>query len=134
MLRKRLDEELQTAGESAADNERARRQLQDRTRLGWPALRENYLHTLLHKVFGITPDLGQLDALRDRHLSRFQVADQTTSGARRDYSVEKRFWEQVNFLEVVESRPSWSEAATDIEVETVERNLHDDYILNGLDL
>lgn len=134
MLRRRLDEELQTAGESAADNERARRQLQDRTRLGWPALRENYLHTLLPKVFGITPDLGRLDALRDRHLSRFQVADRTTLGARRDYSVEKRFWEQINFLEAVESRPSWSESATDIEVETVERILHDDYILNGLDL
>lgn len=134
-LRDRLENELQREDESSATKERGRRVLQDRDRLGWPALRENYLHTVFPMVFGKEPSRARLQEVGQRHAALFRHVDSEAPKSGRDYSLEKRFWEHILFSEAAERRPKWEQDVDGEELaHTTRRILDPDYILNGLDL
>ena len=111
--------------------------LQDRTRFGWPSLRENYLHTLYPQIFAELPTSAQLEAAwRDpATVELWRRVDPV--GDKRDFAREKRFWEHVLFKAAVTRKPDWRAAAPeDLPnlATCVDRLLESDYILNGLDL
>src|ERR1019366_9248447 len=55
-------------------------------------------------------------------------------GKKRDYVIEKRFWEHVLFTEALRHVPDWRTGVEAPLQECVENLLEPDYILNGLDL
>jgi hypothetical protein len=107
--------------------------LQDRTRFGWPSLRENYLHTIHPLVFKAPPasitDAWSVDWVRELWL-RVDTDDEK----RRDYVIEKRFWEHVLFRLSAQDDPGWASRTTGALRCSVTNLLEADSILNGLDL
>lgn len=111
------------------------KRLQDRTRFGWPSLRENYLHTVYPLVFDEDPDPGSAAALIDLSWVRELWRRVDPEGAARNYVVEKRFWEHVLFRVAAERYPRWRSTVQRPELAACVQNLLEaDYIVNGLDL
>lgn len=110
------------------------KRLQDRTRFGWPSLRENYLHTIYPLVFGEDPDPGSAASLVD--LSWVRVLwHRVDPEGRRNYVIEKRFWEHVLFRVAAERNSGWRSGVQSAELaQSVLNLLEPDYIVNGLDL
>jgi superfamily II DNA or RNA helicase len=134
-IRRRLEAALAESAGSEDERRLGRRALQDRTRTGWAALRENYLQTVYPLVFDKPPSRANLDRLADAHREMFERADSLANQPARDYSIEKRFWEHVLFKQAIEDDRGWrKKVAHSGLAETVERIVDDDFILNGLDL
>ena len=113
----------------------ARERLQDRSRFGWPSLRENYLHTIYPLAFGEDADPGSASALVDLGWARELWRRVDPEGPARDYVIEKRFWEHVLFRVASERNPAWRSAVQSPELaQSVLNLLEPDYIVNGLDL
>lgn len=129
----RLRDELTRRLAEADPEDDAKDALQRRTRFGWPSLRENYLQTVYPVAFGDTPDLRRLNSLAKANRSLFHRVD-TGRGTERNYATEKRFWEHVYVLAMVDSRPDWATGLNSQLAETVKRLASPDYVLNGLDL
>ncbi len=128
----RLTDHLADTEGTASERERGRLLLQDRTRLGWPALRENYLHTIYPIAFGQPIDLGRRDELAARYGDLFHRID-TGSAKPRDYSSEKRYWEHVYVRTALHENKLLGEAPAEI-ADAVRRIADERYPLNGLDL
>jgi hypothetical protein len=111
-----------------------RQRLQDHARFGWPSLRENYLHTIYPLVTGRAPDPAEVAAAWARPDVRALWARVDVDAKKRDYVIEKRFWEHVLFAQTLVATPGWRERAGEPLQRCVESLLEQDYILNGLDL
>jgi superfamily II DNA or RNA helicase len=134
-IARRLNEALGETTGSEDERRLGRRALQDRSRTGWAALRENYLHTVYPLVFHDVIEQVDLERLAAEHDDLFQRCDSVAHQPARDYAIEKRFWEHVLFSDAVDREPKWrQQAGSDVLAATVDRVLHADYILNGLDL
>lgn len=135
VLRDLISRELEAQkAEDLASTEAQLQRLQDRTRFGWPSLRENYLHTLYPRVFASVPTQRDLDRTWARASTKELWSRVDPPGEKHDFAVEKRFWEHILFSEAVRHAPGWGRRATSNEAACTERILDPDYILNGLDL
>lgn len=135
-LRDQLKDRIDThvdQGEGPSDAALLQR-LQDRTRFGWPSLRENYLHTIYPLVFRREPQPSDLQGLMSQQRWRDLWMRVDPDQEKRDYGVEKRFWEHVLFSEAVEGHPGWRDDLGGPLRESVEHLLQAEYILNGLDM
>lgn len=117
-----------------ASREAQLQRLQDRTRFGWPSLRENYLHTLYARLFKKPPTQDNLSRVWAQPPSKDLWSRVDPPGDKHDFAVEKRFWEHVLFADALSRNPGWEIRATECESACVDRILDPDYILNGLDL
>lgn len=129
-LRRALEEEFAEVADEAS-----RRRLQDRSRFGWPSLRENYLHTIHPLVFGDPPSPADGKAAWAEHSWVRELWHRVDpEGQARNFVVEKRFWEHVLFRLAAERRRDWrSRARAELEA-SVANLLEPDYVVNGLDL
>lgn len=107
--------------------------LQDRARFGWPSLRENYLHTIYPLIFGEEPDPDDVDTAWQDTDVRALWSRVDVEGERRNYVIEKRFWEHVLFVRAAKRHPRWESEKT-VLAECVGNILRPEYVLNGLDL
>lgn len=134
VLRDMISRELAgRAPDDLASAEAQLQRLQDRTRFGWPSLRENYLHTLYVRVFKSPPTPAGLARVWARPTIKDLWSHVDSPGDKHDFAVEKRFWEHVLFTDAVNRDAGWTSRVPDREVACVERILDPDYILNGLD-
>lgn len=135
VLRDLISRELEASkADDLTSAEAQLQRLQDRTRFGWPSLRENYLRTLYPRVFTSPPTRRDLDRAWARASTKDLWSRVDTPGEKRDFAVEKRFWEHVLFTEAAKRNPDWALRVAANEAACVERVLDADYILNGLDL
>jgi Helicase conserved C-terminal domain/SNF2-related domain len=111
-----------------------RQRLQDRSRFGWPSLRENYLHTIMPLVFGRQPDSAEVAQIWGEECWRELWWRVDPAEEKRDYSVEKRFWEHAFFTRAAQSRPGWEEGVGGPLTACARNILDPAYILNGIDL
>lgn len=117
---------------SSADAQLQR--LQDRTRFGWPSLRENYLHTIYPRVFGNFATRRDLERAWAEPATADLWRRVDPAGEKHDFAIEKRFWDHVLFTAAVRGQPGWRSDTGETLVACVDRILEPDYILNGLDL
>lgn len=134
LLRDAISRELAALkSDELASSEAQLQRLQDRTRFGWPSLRENYLHTIYPRVFARAPTKKQLDdAWSDR--SAQDLFRRVDPSGKHDYALEKRFWEHIIFKRAAERDPAWRTTTSERLAACVDRILEPDYVLNGLDL
>jgi superfamily II DNA or RNA helicase len=132
-LLSRVDKTARDGSETPSDKSLLQR-LQDHSRFGWPSLRENYLHTIYPHVTGRDPDPREIARAWARSDVRELWARVDVEGKKRDYVIEKRFWEHVLFSEALRHMPDWRTGVQAPLQRCVENLLEPDYILNGLDL
>jgi superfamily II DNA or RNA helicase len=137
MLRDALNEKIDDAGldgTEAPSNAALRQRLQDRARFGWPSLRENYLHTVYPLVFHRVPDRSEVAAAWAGPETRELWSRVDPAGEKRNYVIEKRFWEHALFARACARTSTWWEGLSDRLRASVENLLQPEYVLNGLDL
>lgn len=135
VLRDLISSELEAhKADDLSSTEAQLQRLQDRTRFGWPSLRENYLHTLYPRVFTTLPTKADLDRAWAQASTKALWPRVDPAGEKHDFAVEKRFWEHILFTDAARRAPNWERSVVRNEAESVERILEPDYILNGLDL
>jgi hypothetical protein len=133
-LREEVIKALDAAKADTLSSEKAQlAALQDRTRLGWPSLRENYLSTLFPEAFGRRPVAADVKNAWSTAAVRDLWSCCDIEGERHHYAIEKRFWEHVLF-KAAASGPVWRSAVKHQVAACVDRILEPDYIVNGLDL
>jgi hypothetical protein len=131
---RRLRDQLMAEFPEGVDRS-ARERLQDRSRFGWPSLRENYLHTIYPLAFDEGPDPRSAAALVDLAWVRELWRRVDPEGPARNFVIEKRFWEHVLFRVASERQPEWRSGVQSAELaRSVLNLLEPDYIVNGLDL
>lgn len=135
VLRDLISQELEErVPNELASAEAQLQRLQDRTRFGWPSLRENYLHTLYVRMFKKPPTRGRLKRVWSQPTTKDLWSRVDPPGEKHDFAVEKRFWEHVLFADAVSRTSGWESRITQCESACVDRILDPEYILNGLDL
>jgi len=135
VLRDLISRELEAhKADDLSSAEAQLQRLQDRTRFGWPSLRENYLNTLYPRVFTTPPTQTDLDRVWAQASTKDLWSRVDPPGDKHDFAVEKRFWEHALFADAAKRVPNWERHATGNETACVARILDSDYILNGLDL
>lgn len=134
-LQRRIREELgRRKAEDLSSEEAQLQALQAKTRFGWPSLRENYLSTVFPQVFARTVEEPDIAKAWSHHAAPLLWARCDTDNEKRDYAIEKRFWEHLLFRREMAGSPAWSSGLEATLVACVERIAEPDYILNGLDL
>jgi hypothetical protein len=98
--------EAEMAGGLSSDDAQ-RAALQDRGRLGWPSLRENYLCTVFPAVFGRAVERGDIDECWADPDVRLLWTRCDVAGIKRRYDIEKRFWEHVLFRSAANAGGDW---------------------------
>jgi hypothetical protein len=129
-----LRDSLELEFDSEPADTAALARLQDRSRFGWPSLRENYLHTIYPFLFGDAPVAEDVDRAWELAWVQELWGRVDPEGEKRDFVIEKRFWEHVLFRLAAERRSGWASGHGEALRSCGEHLLEQDYVLNGLDL
>ena len=137
ILREALNAQLDDAmpdGSEAPSSAALRQRLQDRSRFGWPSLRENYLHTIFPLVFHRDPDRSEISAAWADSRTRELWARVDPAIEKRNYVVEKQLLGAHPLVRACARTPRWPDGIEERLRASVENLIAPEYILNGLDL